>query len=109
MWHRNLTTQIIVATQSSDLIGWLAPEEVLIADKEDWEDLLYVGRRSRPQGLAGRVHTPRPVAEGQPGWSSMTIVLLVEGDTEQALKEHLCLCASALKLFPSQAIPIEAT
>ena len=30
-----LTTQIIVATQSSDLIGWLAPEEVLIADKED--------------------------------------------------------------------------
>ena len=34
-----LTTQIVVATQSSDLIGWLMPEEVLIADKEDGKTL----------------------------------------------------------------------
>jgi len=30
-----MTTQAIVATHSSELINWLAPEEVLIADKED--------------------------------------------------------------------------
>ena len=41
-----LETQIVVATHSSDLISWLQPEEVLIADKEDgqtrftWADTL---------------------------------------------------------------------
>ncbi len=41
-----LETQLIVTTHSSDLIGWLQPDEVLIADKEDgktrftWADTL---------------------------------------------------------------------
>lgn len=41
-----LETQVIVATHSSDLISWLQPDEVLIADKEDgqtrftWADTL---------------------------------------------------------------------
>lgn len=41
-----LETQVVVATHSSDLIGWLQPDEVLIADKEDgqtrftWADTL---------------------------------------------------------------------
>lgn len=45
----SLDTQIVVATHSSDLINWLKPDEVLIADKEGgqtrftWADTMNLG------------------------------------------------------------------
>jgi predicted ATPase len=45
-----MATQIFVSTHSSDLIGWLRPQEVLVADKEDgktrftWADTLELNQ-----------------------------------------------------------------
>ena len=81
--------QYIVATHSPELIRWLEPKEILILDKEEgrtsftWADSLDL-----KEWLAG-VHAGSTLADGHSGRATVTVVLLVEGATETALKSHL--------------------